>query len=25
MYFVRTDDGGNVFLARREYAISSMK
>jgi hypothetical protein len=22
MYFVRTDDGGNLFLARAEYAIS---
>jgi len=22
MYFVRTDDGGNVFLARAEYSIS---
>jgi hypothetical protein len=23
MYFVRTDDGGNVSLARREYTVSS--
>lgn len=25
MYFVRTDDGGNVFLARQEYAVSFLK
>lgn len=25
MYFVRTDDGGNVFLARREYTVSFLK